>query len=255
VHFHVLVLDGVFTRDPQGRVLFHPAPPPNGADLSAIVERTQRRALAWLRRRGYLGDPSPENGSDEPTVLDACAAIATGRGQVVTLARPGAADAADEDHKQPPEGAVAALERQGFNLHAGVCIEAGDDLGCERLARYALRPPLSLERLRRLPGGRIAYRLKYVSRGRGKHRVMTGMEFMARLAAIIAPPRYPLVRYGGCWRRDPSGGATSCPDLARSARPARRHATGSPRRVPLQLGRSRWLQAGLASPPGRCTHR
>ncbi len=27
VHFHTLVLDGVFTRDPQSRVLFHPAPP------------------------------------------------------------------------------------------------------------------------------------------------------------------------------------------------------------------------------------
>jgi hypothetical protein len=101
-----------------------------------------------------------------------------------------------------------AVEHQGFNLHAGVRIEAGDDLGRERLARYALRPPLSLERLRRLPGGRIAYRLKYVTRGRGKHRVMTGMEFMARLSAIIAPPRYPLVRYGGVlaprskWRPD-----------------------------------------------------
>lgn len=87
-----------------------------------------------------------------------------------------------------------AVDSEGFNLHAGVRIDAGDDLGRERLARYALRPPLSLERLRRLPGGRIAYRLKYVSRGRGKHRVMNGMEFMARLSAIIAPPRYPLVR-------------------------------------------------------------
>ena len=57
---------------------------------------------------------------------------------------------------------------------------------------------MCLERLRRLPGGRVGYRLKYVDRGRkGKHRVMTAMEFMARLAAIIAPPRYPLVRYGG----------------------------------------------------------
>jgi hypothetical protein len=89
-----------------------------------------------------------------------------------------------------------------------VRIEAGDDRGRERLARYALRPPLSLERLRRLPGGRIGYRLKYVSRGRGKHRVMEPMEFMARLSAIIAPPRYPLVRYGGVlaphskWRRE-----------------------------------------------------
>jgi hypothetical protein len=54
----------------------------------------------------------------------------------------------------------------------------------------------------------VGYRLKYVDRGlKGKHRVMTAMEFMARLAAIIAPPRYPLVRYGGvlaprsAWRK------------------------------------------------------
>jgi len=59
-----------------------------------------------------------------------------------------------------------------------------------------------------LPGGRITYRLKYVSRGRGKHRVMTPMEFMARLSAIVAAPRYPLLRYAGVlaprskWRRD-----------------------------------------------------
>lgn len=65
--------------------------------------------------------------------------------------------------------------------------------------RYGERPPLSLDRLRRLPGGRIAYRLKYVRRGRGKHRIMSALEFMARLSAIIAPPRYPLVRYAGAW--------------------------------------------------------
>lgn len=40
---------------------------------------------------------------------------------------------------------------------------------------------------------------------------MTGMEFMARLAAIIAPPRYPLLRYAGvlgprsAWRRGALG--------------------------------------------------
>jgi hypothetical protein len=130
------------------------------------------------------------------------------RGNVATLPRADAPDAADEDHEQQPDKTEVAVEQDGFNLHAGVRIEAGDDIGRERLCRYATRPPLSLERLRRLPGGRIAYRLKYVSRGRGKHRVMSGVEFMARLAAIIAPPRYPLLRYGGvlaprsAWRRN-----------------------------------------------------
>jgi hypothetical protein len=168
VHFHVLVLDGVFAHDPAERVVFHPAPAPTIADLRAIVERTRRRAGGWLRRRGFLDERSLEERSQEPeaqTALDACAAVAMGRGQVATLACHGAADAADEDHEQAPDKGAVAVESGGFNLHAGVRIEAGNDLGRERLARYALRPPLSLARLRRLPGGRIAYRLKYVSGG------------------------------------------------------------------------------------------
>jgi len=131
-----------------------------------------------------------------------------GRGNVATLAREGADEARGDDEEERADKPTVVVERNGFNLHAGVRIEAGDDLGRERLARYGARPPLSLERLRRLPGGRVAYRLKYVGRGRGKHRVMTPMEFMARLAAIICPPRYPLVRYAGvlgprsAWRKD-----------------------------------------------------
>jgi hypothetical protein len=121
-----------------------------------------------------------------------------GRGTVATLPRDGQDEHDVRDAVPDPGKLVVTVERDGFNLHAGVRIAAGDDLGRERLCRYGARPPISLERLRRLPGGRIGYRLKYVERGRkGKHRVMTPMEFMARLAAIIAPPRYPLVRYGG----------------------------------------------------------
>jgi hypothetical protein len=213
VHYHLVALDGVFARDAQGRVVFHPAPPPTPANLDAIVERTARRAIAWLRRHGYVGDTPLEARSNEPpaqTALDACAAIAMGRGNVATMPRDDTEQ--DDAHGEPddrPDRPALAVERDGFNLHAGVRIEAGDDLGRERLCRYGARPPLSLERLRRLPGGRVAYRLKYVSRGRrGKHRVMTGVEFMARLAAIICPPRYPLTRFAGVlaprskWRRE-----------------------------------------------------
>ena len=164
--------------------------------------------MAWLRRRGHVDERSLGERSNEPpvqTALDACAAIAMGRGQVATLPN---AEAPDDDHDEGVAGKPAvAVERDGFNLHAGVRIECGDDVGRERLVRYGARPPLSLERLRRLPGGRVAYRLKYVTRGRSKFRVMTGLEFMARLAALIAPPRYPLVRYAGvlgprsAWRK------------------------------------------------------
>jgi hypothetical protein len=214
VHFHLAMLDGVFTRDAQAGMVFHPQTPPAAADLDSIARRVRDRSVAWLRRHGYLDDrPFGERSNESPaqTALDACAVIAIGRGQLATLPRAETVDAAGQDHDLPPDRTGLAVDLDGFNLHAGVRIEAGDDLGRERLVRYGARPPLCLDRLRRLPGGRVAYRLKYVARGRAKFRVMTGMEFMARLAAIIAPPRYPLLRYAGvlgprsAWRRGALG--------------------------------------------------
>jgi hypothetical protein len=245
VHFHVAVLDGVFVRDEQGVVLFHPSAPPTREDLDALVRRVQRRATAWLGRRGHLEDRPLEDRSNEPpaqTAIDACASLAMGRGHVATLPN---AEEPEDDHRSAPGHSAVAVDRDGFNLHAGVRIEAGDDAGREKLCRYAARPPLSLERLRRLRGGRIAYRLKYVGRGRGKHRIMEPMEFMARLAALIAPPRYPLIRYAGvlgprsAWRKEivprprerPSAGGDGgvCPPQAdrakRRAKPEKREGT------------------------------
>ena len=54
------------------------------------------------------------------------------------------------------------------------------------------------------------------------NRVMTGVEFLARLAAIICPPRYPLVRFAGVLasQRVALGGGTQ---TARGTRRMRRH--------------------------------
>ncbi|MBN9165356.1 MAG: transposase [Myxococcales bacterium] len=107
-----------------------------------------------------------------------------------------------------PSREGSAVEHDGFNLHASVRIAAEDDSGREWLCRYGARPPFSLERLRLLPGGRMAYRIKKLGAGRAKHRVMTPIELLARLAALVPPPRYPLVRYHGvlaphaAWRRE-----------------------------------------------------
>jgi len=102
-----------------------------------------------------------------------------------------------------------ASERRGAPLGVlgGVHIASGDDMGRERLLRYGARPPLALDRLRRLRDGRITYRIKYARPG-SKHRVMTPLEMLARLSALIPPPRYPLVRFHGvlgprsAWRKD-----------------------------------------------------
>jgi hypothetical protein len=81
----------------------------------------------------------------------------------------------------------------GFNVHAGVRVAAGAVESRERLLRYCARSPLSLERLSLLEDGRIAYRVQHGN----AVRIMTPMQFMARLAALIPPPRHPLIRFHG----------------------------------------------------------
>ncbi len=75
VHYHLVALDGVFARDAQGRVVFHPAPSPTPANLDAIIERTARRAIAWLRCHGYVDDSPLEARSTEPPAQTAQTAL------------------------------------------------------------------------------------------------------------------------------------------------------------------------------------
>jgi Putative transposase/Transposase zinc-binding domain len=210
VHFHVMVIDGVFTRDERGP-LFHSMPPPTGGELLQVVHQVREKAVAWLSRKGYLGARSLDGRSQETPAqasLEACAALAMRRGEVRALRDELSAEQTDATEVDAPPAEGGAIEHEAFNLHATVAIVADDDLGRERLMRYGARPPLALDRLRRLPGNLIAYRIKKLRNGRAKHRIMTPLEFLARLAAIVPPPRYPLLRYHGVlaprcsWRRE-----------------------------------------------------
>jgi hypothetical protein len=51
VHFHTLVLDGVFVREPDGTLRFHPAVPPTDDDVRWVIARVRRR----LERLGLVG--------------------------------------------------------------------------------------------------------------------------------------------------------------------------------------------------------
>ncbi len=96
----------------------------------------------------------------------------------------------------PPVSRHVARASRGFDIHAGVSVPEQDREGRERLLRYCARPPLSLERLSVLADGRVAYRIKN-PRGKQTHRVTSPIQFLARLCALIPPPRHPLVRFHG----------------------------------------------------------
>src|SRR5215470_2833140 len=55
LHFHSLVLDGVFTEAPGGALAFHPARPPRDAEVAAVLGRIRQRVQRLLVRRGLEG--------------------------------------------------------------------------------------------------------------------------------------------------------------------------------------------------------
>ena len=119
VHYHVVVLNGVFTREPEAGGVFHPSPPPTHDELDQIVRRVQKRAQAWLRRHGHLDERPLEDRSNEApvqTALDACAAIAMARGQTATLSNQGEPE---NDHQSVPGKTSVAVDRDGFTSTRG----------------------------------------------------------------------------------------------------------------------------------------
>jgi hypothetical protein len=85
----------------------------------------------------------------------------------------------------------------GVNVHANVLIPAHDRIRLERLLRYAGRPPVATNRLSGLPDGRLLYRLKRRWRDGTTQVIYEPLEFMEKLAALVPPPRFNLVRYSG----------------------------------------------------------
>ena len=86
---------------------------------------------------------------------------------------------------------------QGFSLHAGVRCEADDRKGIEQLCRYITRPAIANERLSVNREGSVVLKLKTAYRNSVTHIVMTPLEFMQRLAALVPRPRLHLIRFHG----------------------------------------------------------
>ncbi|MCZ8167094.1 MAG: transposase [Pseudomonadota bacterium] len=88
-------------------------------------------------------------------------------------------------------------EVDGFSLHAAVRVEAHERKRLERLCRYITRPALSDERIQVNAAGQVQLELKTPWRDGTTHLVMSPLEFMQRLAALVPRPRLRLIRYHG----------------------------------------------------------
>jgi hypothetical protein len=94
-----------------------------------------------------------------------------------------------------------AAQYAGFSLHGGIGVEAEHRGKLERLARYVSRSPVSVERLALTTQGHVRYRLKTPYRDGTTDIALEPLDFIARLAALVPPPRVHLTRYPSGRRR------------------------------------------------------
>ena len=75
-----------------------------------------------------------------------------------------------------------------FSLHAAVRCGADDRRSLEQLCRYITRPALANERVQCNAAGQVVLKLKTPWHDGTTHLVMSPLEFMQRLAALVPRP-------------------------------------------------------------------
>jgi hypothetical protein len=203
-HYHQIALDGVYAEpeDEEAVPEFHPLPHLTSQDVADVLQLARVRILRFLKRQGAIVETRPLE------VGDAGGATAEqGLQQLAAAAVTGQAPAGPELRQRPPvplpppgevrvTGALLASDG-GFTLHAATVAAGSDAVGREALVRYALRPPLAQERLRRVNGDLVEIALKRPFSD-GTYAVqLDPLSLLCRLVATVPPPRCHTVRYAG----------------------------------------------------------
>ena len=178
VHLHALVTDGCFEAPamPNEAVVFRPA--------AGLCEQDLLRTLQRLH-----GDIEEhlEDGDSEPVdeALVAC----------VQLALPQRAVGPSPCESRPCSPML--VRGFGMQLHAAVTVDGRDRKRLERVCRYLLRPPFALEAVQRTADGQVRVHFKKPNRFGATYAQMSPHTFLARLCALVPPPRAHTVVYYG----------------------------------------------------------
>jgi hypothetical protein len=209
VHLHVLALDGVYVREEvDGKLVFHPLPTPTGVEVAHVAHRTAVRVERILRKHGRWVDP--ELADDEPLqvelddpALAACYSAAA-RGVGINGERAGQPtlrlifpDHAPKGPLLAPGGDAPVAEVRGVNVHAQQVVDGHDRARLERLCKYITRPCLAQQRLTRRADGLLQLELKRTWKDGTRALVFEPQELMARLVAMVPPPRAHQLHYFG----------------------------------------------------------
>ena len=196
------MVDGVFVKEGEA-VRFHPSPSFDAADVDEVLVTVEVYVQRLLGSGG--ADASDEGGDtldgwadDAPVLAGLAAASVEGRAALgpragARVRRCGEAQATTE----PPGLGLCHARRDGFDLHAGLCVPADQRDRLERIARYALRPPVAQDRLELTDDGQVQLTLRRPWADGTSHLLFEPVELLERLAALTPRPRINLILYHG----------------------------------------------------------
>ncbi len=215
-HYHALVLDGVYARrNDQDQWRFVAALRLKDSELHKLTETITFRLKRLLEKRGVISEAECnfDRQQEELPLLSGVqqasvrSLIALGErcGQPVRKLRndiPAAAAAQvrrrlGTDPQQAIHLGSLCCAASGFTVHAKRRLAAHSRQQLEHLCQYVGRPPISQVRLKRLDGSDLRLELKRPWQDGTTHIVLSEMELMEKLAALVAPPRFHTVRYHG----------------------------------------------------------
>ncbi len=201
IHLHCLFLDGVYRITDEGPV-FQPVRTPTTEQLHTLLNQIIKRIMKLLTRTGYLieeegltymAETDESDNAMSPLQSAACTyriALGPRAGQkVLSLQTVPRFEAQDTPQ--------LCVNQQGFSLHAAVRCAMNQRNKLEQLCRYITRPAIANERLKLNSAGDVVLQLKSPYQDGTTHIVMTPLEFMQRLAALVPRPRLNLIRFHG----------------------------------------------------------
>ena len=206
LHYHLLVLDGLYTTGEDGSPIFTRVPGIENDELSCVVRGVSRRVIKYLRKTGRLSEEGEEvyigDGRDEEQEAlshlkraSVSSRIALGPRAGLKVRRIGSSFGFEEEI--PKSQSYGCVSMNGFSIHAATSIKAHERDRLEKLLRYLGRGPVSQERISLDEKGNILYELKSSYDG-ATHVMFSPMEFIEKLASMIPPPYKHQVNYYGC---------------------------------------------------------
>ena len=243
LHVHSLVLDGVYARDAKtGLLRFHALAPPSQEDMEELVSTIAKRVERWLERKGHGSHREDTPMEEDPNDAQILLKAASMEGRAALGRRAGRKTRRMGQPRNPYAMPRRCAAVDGYNLHADVRVSLNDRAGLERICRYLLRPPLSRARLDENEEGDLVVQLKRAWSDGTTQIVLTRLEFLERLCALVPQPGVNQVLYHGILAAHAEGRAEIVPPIP----------VGHERRSP-KTSSSGWrmLRNHLADGPGR----